>query len=82
MQLYGREGLTYSRDLTLPYGRNQLGWTPPSRGRFKLRIEARGPSGPVGVQAQTFRVAAPKPKPKKKSNTRLTPRREPETVEP
>jgi D-glucuronyl C5-epimerase C-terminus len=82
VRLYDREGLTYSRDLTLPYGRHQLGWTPPSRGRFKLRIEAQGPSGPVGVKAQTFRVAAPKPKPKKKSKERLTPRREPETVEP
>jgi len=66
VRLYGRKGLAYSRDLTLPYGRHQLGWTPPSRGRFKLRIEAQGPSGPTGVKAQTFRVVLPKPKPKKK----------------
>jgi hypothetical protein len=66
VRLYGKRGLTFSRRLTLPYGQHAVGWTPPSRGRFKLRIEAQGPSGPVGVKAQTLRVVLPKPKPKKK----------------
>jgi D-glucuronyl C5-epimerase C-terminus len=66
VRLWRGSGLTYSRDLTLPYGSHELGWTPPSRGRFRLRIEAQGPSGPVGVKAQSFRIVLPKPKPKKK----------------
>ncbi|HEX5781219.1 MAG TPA: D-glucuronyl C5-epimerase family protein [Solirubrobacteraceae bacterium] len=88
VRLYDREGLAYSRDMTLPYGTHQVGWTPPSRGRFRLRIEAQGPSGPVGVKARTFRVVLPKPKPKKKKEAekrtapdKLTPRPEPENVE-
>jgi hypothetical protein len=68
VRLYGRRGLTFSRDLTLPYGVHQVGWTPPSRGRFRLLIEAQGPSGPVGVKARSFRVVLPKPKPKKKKD--------------
>lgn len=90
VRLYGREGLALSREMTLPYGTHQVGWTPPSRGRFRLHIEAQGPSGPVGVKARTFRVVLPKPKPKKKQKERgeepkdaaeLTPRPEPETVD-
>jgi hypothetical protein len=84
VRLYDREGLAFSRELTLPYGEHQVGWTPPSRGRFRLRIEAQGPSGPVGVKARTFRVVLPKPKPKKKrkaADRKLTPRPEPENVE-
>jgi hypothetical protein len=87
VRLYDREGLAFSRDMTLPYGTHQVGWTPPKRGRYRVRIEAQGPSGPVGVKARTFRVVLPKPKPKKKPNPRktddqrLTPRPEPENVE-
>jgi hypothetical protein len=66
VRLYGRRGLAFSRDLTLPYGVHTVGWTPPSRGRFRLQIEAQGPSGPVGVKARTIDVKLPKPKPKKK----------------
>jgi hypothetical protein len=62
-----------SRDLELPYGSHRLDWTPPARGRFKLRIEAQGPTGPLGVAARSFRVVRPKPKPKK---PRTGPRRE------
>ena len=74
--------------MTLPYGTHQVGWTPPARGRYRLRIEAQGPSGPVGVKARSFRVVLPKPKPKKKKqrereqeDQQLTPRPEPENVE-
>jgi hypothetical protein len=66
VQLYDRKGLAYSRDMTLPYGTHQVGWTPPARGRYRLRIEAQGPSGPVGMKARSFRVVLPKPKPQKK----------------
>ena len=66
VRLYGRRGLAFSRDMTLPYGSHQVGWTPPARGRYRVRIEAQGPSGPVGVKARSFRVVLPKPKPTKK----------------
>jgi D-glucuronyl C5-epimerase C-terminus len=66
VRMYGERGLALSRDLTLPYGTHAVGWTPPSRGRFRLRIEAQGPSGPVGTKSRSFRVVLPKPKPKKK----------------
>ena len=88
VRLYGRKGLAFSRDMTLPYGVHQVGWTPPARGRYRLLIEAQGPSGPVGVKARAFRVVLPKPKPKKKKGKekreapeQLTPRPEPENVE-
>jgi hypothetical protein len=92
VRLYGRKGLTFSRDLTLPYGVHHVGWTPPSRGRFRLHIEAQGPSGPVGAKARTFEVKLPKPKPKKKRKKdrcrtldceleKLTRRPQPENVE-
>ena len=70
VRLYGRTGLALSREMTLPYGAHQVGWTPPARGRYRLRIEAQGPSGPVGVKARTFRVVLPKPKPKKPGSAR------------
>jgi hypothetical protein len=94
VRVWGKDRLRFSRDLTLPYGQHELDWTPPSRGRFRLRIEAQGPSGPVGVKAHEFRVVLPKPKPKKKPKPKpekkkpgkedvpLTPLPEPEIVEP
>ena len=82
VRLYGREGLALSEEMTLPYGTHEVGWTPPARGRYRLQIEAQGPSGPVGVKARTLRVVLPKPKPKKpKKADRLTQRPEPENVE-
>jgi hypothetical protein len=74
VRLWGRKGLAFSRDLTLPYGVHQVGWTPPARGRYRLRIEAQGPSGPVGVKARSFRVVLPKPKPKKRKKKPCGPR--------
>ena len=77
VRLYDGKGLAFSRDMTLPYGTHQVGWTPPKRGRYRLRIEAQGPSGPVGVKARTFRVVLPKPKPKKKERRKEDQRPEP-----
>jgi hypothetical protein len=70
VRLYGNRGLAFSRDMTLPYGTHQVGWTPPARGRYRVRIEAQGPSGPAGVTARSFRVVLPKPKPKPKRKER------------
>ena len=35
------------------------------RGRFRVRISAQGPSGPLGVATRKVHVVLPKPKPKK-----------------
>jgi D-glucuronyl C5-epimerase C-terminus len=70
VRVRGPKGVALSREMTLPYGTHQVGWTPPSRGRFRLKIEAQGPSGPIGVKARTFRVVLPKPKPKKPKRKR------------
>jgi hypothetical protein len=66
VRLWGKRGISLSRDLTLTRGSHSVAWRPPGRGRYKLRIEAQGPSGPVGVETRSIRVTLPKPKPKKK----------------
>jgi D-glucuronyl C5-epimerase C-terminus len=66
VRVFGRRGLAYRRDLELAYGAHQVAWTPPARGRFRLRIEAQGPSGPVGVVDRRLAVRLPRPKPEKK----------------
>jgi D-glucuronyl C5-epimerase-like protein len=66
VRVSGTRGTSLSRDLELPRGPHALAWTPPARGRFRLRIEARGPSGPVGVAQRSIRIRLPKPKPQKR----------------
>lgn len=70
VRVFGRRGLAYSRDLQLPYGAHQVAWVPPARGRYRLRIEAQGPSGPVGIEDRKVAVRLPKPKPKPKKERR------------
>jgi D-glucuronyl C5-epimerase C-terminus len=65
VRVWGTRGLSLSDDLELPRGAHQLAWTPPARGRFRLRIEAQGPSGPLGVADRSIRIVLPKPKPKR-----------------
>jgi D-glucuronyl C5-epimerase C-terminus len=64
--VWGSRGVSLSRDFQLPRGRHSLSWSPPGRGSYRLRIEARGPSGPAGVTTKTIRVTQPKPKKKKR----------------
>jgi D-glucuronyl C5-epimerase C-terminus len=66
VRVWGTRGLTLSRDLSLPRGRHGVSWSPPGRGRYRLRIVAHGPSGPAGVALETIRVKLPKPKHHKK----------------
>jgi hypothetical protein len=93
VRVWGKNGLSLSRSLQLPYGTHAVDWTPPARGRFRLRIYAQGPSGPLGVETRRLRVVLPKPKPKKHCKAKrapkrrcskevLTPRPEREKVEP
>jgi len=74
VRIWGTRGLSLTRDLKVSRGVQTLSWRPPGRGRFKLRIEAQGPSGPLGVEQRTIRVTLPKPKPKKKKKKEPPPR--------
>jgi hypothetical protein len=59
-----REGvLRLSRELDLPRGSHSVPWTPSARGNYRLRIDARGPSGPLGVEQRRFKIVLPKPPP-------------------
>jgi hypothetical protein len=68
VRVWGKRGMSLSRDLRLTRGTHTLAWRPPGRGHFKLRIEAQGPSGPTGVESRNIRITLPKPKPKKKKH--------------
>jgi hypothetical protein len=66
VQVFDTGGLEVSHGLELPHGPHAIAWTPPRRGRYRLRIAAQGPSGPLGVQTRKIHVVLPKPKPKPK----------------
>jgi hypothetical protein len=66
VRVYGPRGVVLARDLQLGRGGHDFSWTPPSRGRFRVRVSARGPEGRLGSSGRTVRVVRPKPKPKKK----------------
>ena len=72
--VWGTRGTRLSQDLQLPRGRHEVVWSPPGRGRYRLRIVARGPSGPAGVALKTIQVKLPKPKPKHKHKKKQRPR--------
>jgi hypothetical protein len=94
VRVWSKKGVSLTRTLQLPYGSHAIDWTPPARGRFRLRIDAQGPSGPLGVATRKLNVVLPKPKPKKhctakRAHTRrcaakevLTPRPDREKVDP
>jgi hypothetical protein len=65
VQVFDQHGLELSRGLQLPHGTHAVDWTPPARGRYRVRIAAQGPSGPLGVATRKVEVRLPKPKPKK-----------------
>ena len=75
VRVWSKKGLSLTRTLQLPYGHHTIDWTPPARGRFRLRIDAQGPSGPLGVATRKLRVVLPKPKPKKPCKAKLAPAR-------
>jgi len=83
VRVYGPRGVVLARDMQLARGGHDLSWTPPSRGRFRVRVSARGPEGRVGVEGRSVRVVLPKPKPKpKKAKKRPEPERRGEVAEP
>jgi D-glucuronyl C5-epimerase C-terminus len=74
VRVYGPRGVVLARDMQLGRGGHELSWTPPSRGRFEVRVTARGPEGRVGVSGRAVRVALPKPKPKQDEKRRAADR--------
>jgi hypothetical protein len=70
VRIWGTRGISLSREIRMSRGSRSLSWRPPGRGRYKLRITAQGPSGPLGVETRTIRVTLPKPKPKPKKKPR------------
>lgn len=66
VRVWGARGMSVSKDFAkLPRGGHSFAWKPAGRGRYRVRIEARGPSGPVGVEMRTVKVRTPAAKKKK-----------------
>jgi hypothetical protein len=63
VRVWGKRGTSLSRSYELPRGGHAFTWVPPRRGTYKVRIEAQGPSGPVGVSSRVLKVKLPRPKP-------------------
>ena len=84
VRVWGTRGISVSRDFAkLPRGTHSFAWKPPGRGRYRVRIEARGPSGPVGVEERTVKVTTPaKPKKKKPKQEKLKPEKRDEKPQP
>jgi len=76
VRVFGPRGLVLARDMRLDRGGHDLSWTPPSRGRFRVRVSARGPEGRLGSSGRTVRVVQPKPKPKAQARPERKPQRE------
>jgi hypothetical protein len=77
VKVTSRRGVALDQQLSLERGSHALAWVPPSRGRYRVRVVAQGPSGPRGVQRESVRVVLPKPKPKpkKKPKPKAEPKR-------
>jgi hypothetical protein len=80
VRVYGPHGLVLARDLELGRGGHELAFTPPSRGRFRVRLSARGPEGRVGFADRRVRVVLPKPPPRRLTADGHKPRKPPERL--
>jgi len=56
VRVEGARGTLLRRTASLPRGVHRYSWTPPGRGRYAVRIDARGLSGPAAVARRTVRV--------------------------
>jgi D-glucuronyl C5-epimerase C-terminus len=54
--IWGPRGVQARRDMRLPRGHHAVRWTPPYRGRVRLRIVSIGPGGTRGVVTRSLRV--------------------------
>jgi hypothetical protein len=66
VRVWGERRLVMHRELDVPRGSHAVAFTPPARGFYRVRVDARGLSGPRGATARIVRVVLPKPKPKPK----------------
>jgi hypothetical protein len=80
VRVYGPRGLVLARDLELGRGGHELSFTPPSRGRFRVRVSARGPEGKVGFAQEQVKVALPRPQPRRLASRGARPRKPPEQL--
>ncbi len=78
VRVWGTRGTSLDVQLAMGRGGHELRWVPPARGRYRLRVEARGVSGPVGVEERALRVALPRPRDRDRDRDR---EREPERRE-
>ncbi len=46
-------------------GVHTVAWTPPARGTYRVRLSAKGPSGPRGSASEEVRVVEPRKRSKK-----------------
>jgi hypothetical protein len=74
VRVFGRKGVVMARDMQLGRGGHELSWVPPSRGRFRVRVWARGPEGRLGSSSRSVEVVHPKPEPKPKPPRAKLPR--------
>ena len=65
VRVCGRRGVAFSRDLELAYGAHQIAWTPPARGRFRLRDRGAGAERAGRDRGAPHRCSPSPPKPKK-----------------
>jgi hypothetical protein len=56
VRVRGRRGEVLRRALRLPRGTHEVSWVPAVPGRYRARVDARGPAGPAGVTAADVRV--------------------------
>jgi hypothetical protein len=56
VRVSGSRGVSMSRNMSVSRGTYTVPWTPPRRGRYRVLIAAKGPSGPTGVRSETVSV--------------------------
>ena len=56
VRVMSTKGVTLARSMDISRGAYTVPWTPPRRGRYRVLIAAKGPSGPLGVRSETVSV--------------------------
>jgi hypothetical protein len=56
VRVTGAKGVSLARSMSVSRGTYTVPWTPARRGRYRVVIAAKGPSGPLGVRSETVDV--------------------------
>ena len=56
VRVTGSRGVAMTRDMSVTRGAHTVPWTPARKGRYRVLIAAKGPSGPTGVRSETVVV--------------------------